>query len=270
MNIYRFASLDDYLMARPLHVDGLTHDGWGIPYAIKARQLDATILFADISNFSGRTLAMSPTETLAFVNHFFSWITVRALTNTSGIVDKYIGDEVMIVFSAEFGSRDPFAEALDVARRFGEEDTFSFRPHMGIASGVVVVGYVGTPVKYNCSVFGHAVAVAARCASVRTSTADVAASIVFPASEWVGRDFTKLFPTAADAGTPHSRAPTWQISQPYLEHLKNMQPLEVISIANFTKSAPTVTAEQWARNAAGGLTFRTDPAALKDGVFRNR
>jgi hypothetical protein len=46
---------------------------------------------ADITGFSARTLNLDPTETLAFVNHFFAWITAEALRGRLGIVDKYIG-----------------------------------------------------------------------------------------------------------------------------------------------------------------------------------
>jgi hypothetical protein len=38
---------------------------------------------------------MSPTATLIYVQNFFAWITQEALRGRPGIVDKYIGDEVM-------------------------------------------------------------------------------------------------------------------------------------------------------------------------------
>jgi hypothetical protein len=193
---------------------------------------------------------------LAFVNHFFSWVTAEALTETRGIVDKYIGDEVMIVFSGEFGSVDPFAEAVSVARRFGENDAFSFRPHIGIASGRVAVGYVGTPVKYNCSVFGHAVAVAARCAAVRVRKISIGGSIVFPAKELMGHEFDELFPrgkvTLPD-GTVQLRQPSWEMSEPRTEHPKNMPPVEVIVVESTTAWIPTITAEEWAKRSVRQL-----------------
>ena len=69
----------------------------------------------------------------------------------------------MIVFSKEFGSDDPFVDAVQGARWMSENDAHSFCPHIGLASGKVIVGYVGTPLKYNCSVFGAPVALAALC-----------------------------------------------------------------------------------------------------------
>lgn len=161
----RYNSLEDFLTSTPLNVDGQLDDGWGALYSVKGREIQATVLFADISGFSARTLELSSTETLIFVNNFFAWITAEALRGGTGIVDKYIGDEVMIVFSKEFGSDDPFVEAVQTARWMGEHDVHSFVPHVGIASGGVTVGYVGTPIKYSCSAFGAPVALAARCAS---------------------------------------------------------------------------------------------------------
>ena len=192
-------------------MDGQIDDGWGAMIPIKGREVDATILFSDIAGFSRRTLTLSPVETLIFANRFFTWGYEEALFQSNGIVDKYIGDEIMIVFSQEFGSEDPFEEAVRVARWMAERDLLNFQPHTGIASGRVIVGYVGSPRKYNCSVFGSPVTLAARCAGVKPETDFAFSSIVFPSVEWGDRDFSMVFPprrcTKPDGSTdeqPHS------------------------------------------------------------------
>ena len=144
---YEFHSLEDFLISSTLTVDDQPEDGWGATFPVKGREIDATILFADITGFSRRTLNLSPAETLIFVNWFFAWVTAEALRGGKGIIDKYIGDEMMIVFSREFGSDDPFLEAVRTARWMAENDVWSFAPHIGLASGRVIVGYVGTPLK---------------------------------------------------------------------------------------------------------------------------
>jgi class 3 adenylate cyclase len=68
-----------------------------------------------------------------------------------------------MLINKEFGSDDPFVEALQAARWMSEHNAHNFSPHIGIASGPVTVGYVGTPMKCDCSVFGAPVALAARC-----------------------------------------------------------------------------------------------------------
>jgi class 3 adenylate cyclase len=108
----QYHSLDDFLATHPLTVDGHGNDGGDVTYTVKGIEIEASVLFSDISNFSGRTFDMSPSETLAFVNHFFTWISEEALRGRPGIIDKYIGDEIMVVFSREFGSEDPFLDAV--------------------------------------------------------------------------------------------------------------------------------------------------------------
>lgn len=230
----RYNSLEDFLVSNQLTVDGQLNDGGGTLFPVKGREIQATTLFADIAGFSERTLQLNPTETLIFVNNFFAWISAEALRNSTGIVDKYIGDELMIVFSREFGSEDPFLDAVQAARWMAEHDALDFSPHIGIASGPVVVGYVGTPVKYNCSVFGSPVALAARCAGVRPQIEDggpmISSSIVFPAHEWGGHAFAEVFPPErykdTDGSVPE-RPHSWELRAPRRVPLKNLPDTEL-------------------------------------------
>jgi hypothetical protein len=166
-----FHSLEDFLTSSVLHADGQLDDGWGAPFPVKGREIRATVLFADITGFSERTRDLSPAETLIFVNNFFAWISAEAIRGTHGIVDKYIGDEVMIVYSTEFGSDDPFVEAVQSARWMAQNDALSFIPHIGIASGDVIVGCAGTSLKGPCG-----------------------ASVVFPADDWGERQLQDVIP----------------------------------------------------------------------------
>jgi class 3 adenylate cyclase len=115
----RYATLADFLACQMLTIDASTEDGWGAAMPVKGREIAATILFVDVAAFSARTVELDPAETLAFVNHFFAWISAEALHHGPGIVDKYIGDEVMVVFSTEFGSEDPVLDAVHAARAMG-------------------------------------------------------------------------------------------------------------------------------------------------------
>jgi class 3 adenylate cyclase len=224
---YRYHSLEDFLISTPLSVDGVFDDGWGAAVPVKGREIEAAILFADISSFSSRTLNLSPTETLAFVNTFFAWITAEALRVGPAIVDKYIGDEIMVIFSPAFGSQDAFADAVLTARRMGENDFLDFCPHMGIAAGVVTAGFVGTPVKYNCSVFGAPVALAARCAGLHSGQA-ASSSIVFPAALAGDRPLADFFPSAPGRPSP------WKVLPPRTAKPKNVGEIEVVEVINVT------------------------------------
>ncbi len=249
----RYASLADFLACQMLTIDVSTEDGWGAPMPVKGREVEATVLFADITSFSARTASLGPAETLAFVNHFFAWISAEALSHGPGIVDKYIGDEVMVVFSEEFGSEAPLLDAVHAARGMGLYDAYSFMPHIGIASGRVIVGYVGTPQGYSASVFGVPVALAARCAAVTLPDDldfQVSSYMTLPAAEIDGHGFDELIPTEISKGPdgePYKRPHGWRLLNSREVPMKNMGDVEVAQIVNAAAWLPGQTAEDRAQ-----------------------
>lgn len=246
-----FHSLEDYLTSTELTVDAQLEDGWGAYYPVKGREIEATVLFADITGFSRRTLDLSPAETLIFVNWFFAWIGAEALRGRPGIIDKYIGDEVMVVFSKEFGSPDPFVEAVQTARWMSQNDAWAFLPHVGIASGRVMVGYAGTPLKYNCSVFGAPVALAARCAAIKPATdLRYTGPIVFPASEWQDRDLDTLLPPT------NPTMQEWTLLPPQSEQAKNIAAIEVRALIRQGLWMPISRPEEMAKQALESIRLR--------------
>jgi class 3 adenylate cyclase len=228
----QFHSLEDFLASTPSHVDGVLDDGWGFGFPVKGREIEATVLFADITGFSTRTLAMSPAATLVYVQNFFAWVTAEALRGRPGIVDKYIGDEVMVVFSEEFGSEDPFADAVQAAAAMSRHDVHAYNPHIGIASGRVVVGYAGTSLRYNVSVFGAPVALAARCAAVKPVDPDkmVSSTIVMPASDWGGRELDDVLPPQRVEQSDGSKAPEEQRFELLEERAVPMKGLDEVAV----------------------------------------
>jgi class 3 adenylate cyclase len=253
---YRYHTLEDFLVSNMATVDGTLDDGWGGTISVKGREIEATVLFCDIADFSARTRELTPTETLIFANHFFTWMTAEAIGHSKGIIDKYIGDEVMIVFSKEFGSEDPFEDAVRVACSMYQFDAFAFAPHVGIASGRVIIGYAGTAIRYNCSVFGSPVALAARCAGVRQEPSEekpFSGAVVFPSAEWGDRDLRKIVPPTQykfPDGTVQSNEAPLQLLAPRTVDIKNLPPLEIREIANSGFHWPQRTAEEWAQAAA--------------------
>lgn len=246
---YNYKSLEDYLTSNPLTVDRCFDDGWGAKFPVKGIELNASVLFADITSFSKKTLDLNPIETLIYVNNFFSWISAEALMHSHGLIDKYIGDEIMVVFANEFGSEDHFIDALKTARMMMQYDALDFSPHIGIASGHVVIGYVGTPLKYNCSVFGLPVMLAARCTSVRSNCLK---SIVFPESCWKSNYvFKNIFPSIkwynsknelykeSDSG--------WQKKEARSVELKNIGEKSIIEIICNTTHIPSISAPEIAK-----------------------
>ena len=261
-------TLEDFLISRPLTVDGILDDGWGAPFPVKGVEIDATILYADISDFTARSTELSAVETLAYVNNFFAWVTAEALTGRAAIVDKYIGDEIMVVFSKEFGSEDPFVDAVQAARWMAENDALSFRPHMGLASGSVVIGYVGTPLLFGCSVFGRPVAVANRCTSaglLDDIEGMVFASITFPAHEWGGRELTDVLTPvrySGPDGKEHERPLAWDLQGPGEVAMKGLGDVQVCQLVSRMFHAPMTSAEERVKEGVADLR--------KYGYYRGR
>ncbi|MBS0546113.1 MAG: adenylate/guanylate cyclase domain-containing protein [Proteobacteria bacterium] len=239
---YKYHSLDDYLLSKRLDVDGMLDDGWGAHFPVKAREIDAAVLFADICSFSARTKDLSPIETLIFLNNFLAWISAEALRDGTLIVDKYIGDEIMLVFSKEFGSLDPFVDALRVGRAMLDRDALGFAPRIGIAMGRVAVGYVGTPLRYNCTVLGAPVVVAKRCCGIGE---EPFSSITFPAELWAQHQLEEVFPRRkrqARDGTIFEEPLNWQLGDSRVTALKNIGERQVrtlfTNLVHFSQYAP--------------------------------
>lgn len=250
----QFHSLEDFLASTMSHVDGVLDDGWGADFPVKGREIDATVLFADITAFSTRTVDLSPAATLIYVQNFFAWITAEALSGRPGIVDKYIGDEVMVVFSEEFGSEDPFADAVQAAAAMSRHDVLAYQPHVGIASGPVIVGYAGTAFRYDVSVFGAPVALAARCAAVRPEDSDtmVSSTIVVPAADWGERHLDEVVPRVGN----EAEFPRFELREVRNVEMKGLGPVAVREIHNTGMWMPMGSAED---RAVEGLQ------ALQDG-----
>lgn len=252
----QYHSLEDFLASTMSDVDGVLDDGFGFPFPVKGREIEAVVLFADISSFSTRTLDMSPAETLIYVQNFFAWVTAEALHGRPGIVDKYIGDEVMVVYAKEFGSEDPFLDAVQAAAWMSRRDVHGYRPHIGIASGSVIVGYAGTPMRYNVSVFGAPVALAARCAGVRQredSDQVISSTIAFPAPDWADRDLDDVLPPGAQ-GSPQPEWRAFELQQPRKVLMKGLDMVEVREIYNTASWSPTQSAESRAKVSLAALT----------------
>ncbi|MFC7597549.1 adenylate/guanylate cyclase domain-containing protein [Terrabacter sp. GCM10028922] len=243
----QYHSLEDFLASTMSHVDGVMDDGFGFGFPVKGREIEAVVLFADISGFSTRTLDMTPAETLVYVQNFFAWVTAEALNGRPGIVDKYIGDEVMVIYSREFGSEDPFADAVNAAAAMSRRDVLAYRPHMGIAAGPVIVGYAGTALRYNVSVFGAPVALAARCASVRQAEDDdrvISSTMAFPAADWAYRNLDDVLPPG---GIQPADYQVFELQEPRMVPMKGLDSVEVREIYNTGMWRPTQSAEERAK-----------------------
>lgn len=137
------------------------------PRAIASRIDEATILFADIVNFTGLSAAISPTELVDLLNQIFS--TFDQLAEKHGLEKiKTIGDAYMVVGGIPFPRKDHTAAIADMAlemqqaiTQFNRDDASPFNLRIGIATGPIVAGVIGIK-KFSYDLWGDSVNVASR------------------------------------------------------------------------------------------------------------
>jgi adenylate cyclase len=134
---------------------------------MRAEDADVTILFCDLAGFSAKTEGMAPMAVLTLINEHFSRMTEVVFAH-GGTLDKYIGDCLMAVFGAPEiqpdHARKAAAAALALRECFrsvaaGSED-LGFR--IGMNSGRVIAGDVGSAVRREWTVLGAPVNLASR------------------------------------------------------------------------------------------------------------
>lgn len=133
---------------------------------------DVTMLFCDIRGFTALTEHMSPHEVIELLNEHMTALTEISYAH-GGIVDKFVGDLIMVLFGAPIsGANDP-QRAVDCARamitRRREMNATSKHPleiGIGLASGSVVAGCMGSDQRLSYTVLGHRVNLASRLCSL--------------------------------------------------------------------------------------------------------
>jgi len=131
---------------------------------------DVTVLFADLRDSTALGERLTPTALLELLNAFLSRM-AYAIEHERGIVDKYVGDEIMAVFGAPLDLPDHAERAVAAAvsmiaalEKLNAERAPAAPIPMGIgiASGTVIAGNVGSSERLNYTVIGDVVNLAAR------------------------------------------------------------------------------------------------------------
>ncbi|MBW1929303.1 MAG: FHA domain-containing protein [Deltaproteobacteria bacterium] len=152
----------------------LTGDQEAKDNIMEPKELVATILFADIVDFTGLAEQLPPQEVNIILNRFFSAMTDIIFTY-DGTLDKYIGDGLMAVFGAPMQKEDDAKRAIvaalemrealkDIMKELEEEKRFDIR--IGINTGKVVAGNIGSPKRLDYTVIGDPVNIASRLESI--------------------------------------------------------------------------------------------------------
>ncbi|MET0269653.1 MAG: adenylate/guanylate cyclase domain-containing protein, partial [Sphingomonas sp.] len=133
---------------------------------------EASILFADIRNFTTMAEALTPRETVDMLNEAFTEF-FEAVAANDGVLDKFIGDAVMAVYGAPLPTGRDAENAVDSAvqmlralrllnERRGGRALPPLRLGVGIATGEVVAGTIGSPKRMDYTVIGDSVNLSSR------------------------------------------------------------------------------------------------------------
>ncbi len=131
-----------------------------------------TVLFSDIRGFSHVAESMQPEDLAAFLHEYLTPMTDLVLAS-GGMLDKYIGDAIMAIWGAPVDAPDHAAQACEVALRMHEALVELNRKWVvagkarvaigiGINTGAMSVGNMGSEARFEYTVLGDAVNQGAR------------------------------------------------------------------------------------------------------------
>jgi adenylate cyclase len=140
-------------------------DSW-----LKGRKNEATILFLDVRGFTFYSATKDPEEIVEELNEYFEIVT-NIVIEYGGYIDKFIGDAVLAVFGVPIHNRRHIERGVQAAVMIQKEliKTGNIKDNkllasvgIGIDSGVVISGNIGTQVKMEYTVIGDPVNIASR------------------------------------------------------------------------------------------------------------
>lgn len=132
---------------------------------------EATILFTDVAGFTTMAERLAPGEVVEVLNEYFSAITAP-IERHGGLVTQYQGDALLAVFNVPFSNPEHALEAvraaLEILALVEERDFRGVRlpTRIGINTGQVVAGSIGSESHVTYTVHGDAVNLAARLESL--------------------------------------------------------------------------------------------------------
>jgi len=144
--------------------------------AVRVDERNVTVLFCDISGFTALSSGMPPRQVVDLLNAYFPPM-VDIVFRHGGTLEKFIGDALLAVWGAPFGGPDDADRAIAAAMEMQQGiatlnarlTAAGYPPieiHVGLCSGPVAAGYIGTEKYIQYAVIGDTTNVASRICSV--------------------------------------------------------------------------------------------------------
>ena len=155
------------IRARLSELDGGARVSSGTPVQQPERKV-MTVIFVDISGFTAMSERLDAERVREIMNGCFDRL-VPVIVRYGGVIDKFMGDGLMALFgvpqATEHHADHALRACLDLfgaVREYNDERGLSLGMHIGVNSGLVVAGGMGSAGRQDYSVVGDAVNVAAR------------------------------------------------------------------------------------------------------------
>jgi adenylate cyclase len=142
-------------------------------YNMKPRAAELTILFSDVRDFTSISEALQPEELREYINEYLTEMSAIIRNRHRGTLDKYMGDAIMAFWGAPVAdpqhARNGVLAALDMQKecrilneKFAARGWPTLKIGVGVNSGSVRVGDMGSKVRRAYTAMGDVVNVASR------------------------------------------------------------------------------------------------------------
>jgi predicted ATPase/class 3 adenylate cyclase len=135
---------------------------------MKGERKNVTILFTDISDFTQMSEKLDPEDVINIINSCFDKLT-KIIYRYEGTVDKYMGDCIIALFGAPVAHEDDperaVKTAIEIIQTLDELNKnlpFPIQMHVGINTGLVVAGSIGSDLRKQYTVIGDTMNTASR------------------------------------------------------------------------------------------------------------
>ena len=133
-----------------------------------AELIEASALFLDLEGFTTLSERLAPEALVRTLNEFYAAVAVP-LARYDGVINQFQGDAILATFNAPRENRDHAANAVraavEIQRMLAErafEGGIRLRARIGINTGTMIHGMIGTPDYLGYTVIGDEVNIAAR------------------------------------------------------------------------------------------------------------
>ena len=134
---------------------------------LEPERTDATILFSDIDNFTGISETLPPEQVFRMLNEYYPAV-IEQITRHNGVVNQFQGDAVLATFNVPLADPEHADNAVQAAlaiqhvtenRNFAG---FKLSTRVGINSGEIIAGNIGSGERFSYTVLGDSVNLASR------------------------------------------------------------------------------------------------------------